>query len=199
MNPINRFCAFFAASWFGDDLLSVHTVLNNEYKISGVERNLLCILRAAEDKRFFSHPGFDLLAIIRAFFMAVIYRRNSGASTIDQQLVRSITGRRERTITRKMREIVLATAINERYDKNSIAIAYMNIAYFGWKMEGVGKALERLDKECLFPNEDIPYVLVSLLKYPLPRNPSFAVMARVRNRVVYIKRRLYSLGIELGR
>lgn len=126
-------------------------------------------LTIAEDKRFWNHPGFDVLAILRAG-VCTIQGNRQGGSTIDQQLVRTIIARRERTIERKVREICLAGAMNRIFSKKQIINAYIEQAYYGFNMHGYQAAITRLNglvsegekkyKECF---------LVACLKYPLPR------------------------------
>src|SRR5260221_147519 len=60
----------------------------------------------SEDRRFFRHHGFDLKSVAREVFRLLTFRRHGGASTIDMQLIRTITGYRKRTISRKLYEIL---------------------------------------------------------------------------------------------
>lgn len=75
-------------------------------------QHLYLAVLCAEDKSFLEHRGFSPKSIIRAFF-----KRHGGASTIDMQLVRTITNRREITIKRKFREIILSVAIEIKFTK----------------------------------------------------------------------------------
>ena len=100
-----------------------------------------------EDKEFYSHPGFDLMAIFRAFLQN--YQSGatvSGASTITQQLARNLLftpeERSNRSYERKMREAVLAAEITRRYTKDEILELYMNENYYGNLSYGVEAAAE---------------------------------------------------------
>ena len=102
-------------------------------KISPV---LIAATIATEDKDFYSHPGFDPAAIVRALWEN--YRTNGqggGASTITQQLARALLlspeERAERTYSRKAREIILAAEITRRYSKDEILELYLNEIYYG--------------------------------------------------------------------
>jgi 1A family penicillin-binding protein len=102
---------------------------------------------ATEDKDFYSHPGFDPLAIIRALWEN--YRtqgKGGGASTITQQLARRLLlspeERVQRTYTRKAREIILAAEITRRYTKDEIIELYLNENYYGNLAYGIEAAAE---------------------------------------------------------
>jgi len=102
---------------------------------------------ATEDKGFYSHPGFDLGAIGRAFFQN--YQSGgieSGASTITQQLARALLfspeERVEQTYSRKIREAILAAEITRRYSKDEILELYLNEIYFGNLAYGIEAASE---------------------------------------------------------
>ncbi|MBV6397590.1 MAG: Monofunctional biosynthetic peptidoglycan transglycosylase [Anaerolineales bacterium] len=102
---------------------------------------------ATEDKDFYSHPGFDAWAIVRALWEN--YRtggQGGGASTITQQLARALLlspeERAERTIQRKAREIILAAEITRRYSKDEILELYLNEIYYGNLAYGIEAASE---------------------------------------------------------
>ena len=102
---------------------------------------------ATEDKDFYSHPGFDMWAIIRALWEN--YRtdgQGGGASTITQQLARALLltpeERAQRTYSRKAREIILAAEITRRYSKDEILELYLNEIYYGNLAYGIEAASE---------------------------------------------------------
>ena len=102
---------------------------------------------ATEDKDFYSHPGFDIWAIGRAFLQN--YRSGetvSGASTITQQLARNLLftpeERAQRTYDRKIREAVLAAEITRVYSKDEILELYLNESYYGNLAYGVEAAAQ---------------------------------------------------------
>ncbi len=102
---------------------------------------------ATEDSQFYSHPGFDPLAIARAIWQN--YREGetvSGASTITQQIARNLLlspeERSQRTFMRKIREIILAAEITRRYSKDEILELYLNQNYYGNLAYGVEAAAE---------------------------------------------------------
>ena len=112
-----------------------------------ISPNVIAATIATEDKDFYSHPGFDPWAIIRALWEN--YRtegRGGGASTITQQLARNLLltpeERVQRTYTRKAREIILAAEITRRYSKDEILELYLNENYYGNLAYGIEAAAE---------------------------------------------------------
>ena len=108
---------------------------------------LLAATIATEDQDFYTHPGFDPWALIRALW--VNYRtqgQGGGASTITQQLARALLlspeERAQRTYLRKAREIILATEITRRYSKDEILELYLNEIYYGNLAYGIEAAAE---------------------------------------------------------
>jgi penicillin-binding protein 1C len=95
---------------------------------------------AAEDQRFYSHPGADPLAALRALWQnATSLRRVSGASTITMQLARMLRPR-PRTLWGKYREAVDALSLEARHSKREILEMYLNLAPFGGNIRGAGAA-----------------------------------------------------------
>ncbi len=108
---------------------------------------LIAATLATEDKDFYTHPGFDPVAIARA--MVQNYTSGgitSGASTITQQLARSLLlgadERYQQTVERKTREIVLAAEMTRRYSKEEILELYLNEYYYGKLSYGVEAGAE---------------------------------------------------------
>ncbi|MCJ7737971.1 MAG: PBP1A family penicillin-binding protein [Anaerolineae bacterium] len=102
---------------------------------------------ATEDRDFYQHPGFDPVAMARAFYYNFSEQRIvSGASTIPQQLARNVLlspeERYQETVSRKIKEIVLATELSRTYSKNTILEVYLNEAYYGNLAYGIQAAAE---------------------------------------------------------
>jgi penicillin-binding protein 1C len=102
---------------------------------------------ATEDKGFYSHPGFDTFAIVRAFMQNYQSGETvSGASTITQQLSRALLftpeERSDQSYQRKIREAILAAEITRRYSKDEILELYLNEIYYGNLAYGVQAAAE---------------------------------------------------------
>ncbi len=103
------------------------------------DRVILAFL-AAEDRRFFRHGGIDFLATARALVGNLMRDgRRIGASTVTQQLCKSIVGR-DRTYKRKIREAICAVRIESELSKGDILVRYLNHVYLGQGAYGVGAA-----------------------------------------------------------
>ena len=87
---------------------------------------------AIEDDEFYSHPGVDIKAVARAF-LHNIFNRNSvqGGSTLTQQFIKNAVLTSERTLTRKIKEVILAIELERRYSKDEILGFYLNQVPYG--------------------------------------------------------------------
>ncbi|MDU4959689.1 MAG: PBP1A family penicillin-binding protein [Sporomusaceae bacterium] len=109
--------------------------------ISRINPYIYQAIIANEDTRFYQHFGVDPIGILRA--VVVNLRRGEvaeGGSTITQQLARNMFLNQEQTLTRKLREAVLALMIERRFSKQEILQAYLNQVYFGEGTYGVEAA-----------------------------------------------------------
>ena len=96
---------------------------------------------AAEDRNFYHHGAIDPLSTARAAWVDVTsHGLNQGGSTITQQLVKIQLLTPQKSVTRKVQEIVLAVALEQRYSKDQILEMYLNRVYFGHGAYGVGAA-----------------------------------------------------------
>ncbi len=98
---------------------------------------------AIEDSRFYEHPGIDLIGIARAGFVwAVSGQMRQGASTITQQVARNFFLSREKTLSRKIKEVFLAWRIERELTKGEILELYLNKIPLGYRSYGVGAAAQ---------------------------------------------------------
>jgi penicillin-binding protein 1C len=116
-------------------------------RLNEISPYLVAATLSAEDKDFYSHGGFDPLAIARAFWQNLTSGETvSGASTITQQLARALLftpeERGQRTYIRKVREAILSAEIERRYSKDEILELYLNEIYYGSLSYGVEAAAE---------------------------------------------------------
>ncbi len=96
----------------------------HEIFIEGV----ICI----EDRRFFEHPGIDVVGMIRAFFTNLLNKKIvEGASTLTQQLVRQVVLTKEKSYRRKLEEVVLAMLLECTLTKSQILEFYLNTCFYG--------------------------------------------------------------------
>jgi penicillin-binding protein 1A len=99
---------------------------------------------AIEDRRFYHHYGIDPIGLIRAAIADVLHRGvQQGGSTITQQLAKNLFLTPQRTLWRKMQEVVLALWIERKFSKNEILELYLNRVYFGSGAYGVEAAAQR--------------------------------------------------------
>src|SRR5438874_13576139 len=99
---------------------------------------------AIEDRRFYSHFGVDPIGLIRAAAANVLRRGVSqGGSTITQQLAKNLFLTQERTLWRKMQEVVLALWLERKFSKTEILELYLNRVYFGSGAYGVEAAAQK--------------------------------------------------------
>ncbi len=96
---------------------------------------------AVEDRRFRSHPGVDPIGVARSFKVRFDSGRwKQGGSTITQQLARNIFLTNSRTFGRKLKEAVLALALEAKFSKDQILELYLNRVYFGGGAYGIDAA-----------------------------------------------------------
>lgn len=96
---------------------------------------------AIEDERFYKHKGFDLKSTTYATFNYLIKGSSDrGASTITQQLVKNLTGEKDKSPVRKIKEIVLSLALEKKVTKDEILELYLNTIYLGHRCNGIGSA-----------------------------------------------------------
>lgn len=96
---------------------------------------------AVEDKKFYSHHGFDYKRIVKAAMKNVAtFSFREGASTISQQLIKNTHLTSEKTLTRKLKEFKLTRALERKYSKQEILELYLNSIYFGHSAFGIGEA-----------------------------------------------------------
>jgi penicillin-binding protein 1A len=144
------------------------------------------LLISGEDHRFFVHAGVDLIAVLRSMWRRTVLGRVEGASTIEMQVVRVISGRYERTLRRKVREIGLAVLVGQVVPKNALPSIYLRIGYFGWRMTGFAAACRRIRRR---PNSLSPFetaALVARLKYPQARTLSRRKGDRISRRARHL-------------
>lgn len=96
---------------------------------------------AVEDRRFYIHPGVDPIGITRSLYVRAIDGRwTQGGSTITQQLARNIYLNSNKEFGRKIREVILALAMETKFSKDQILELYLNKVYFGGGAYGVDAA-----------------------------------------------------------
>ena len=150
---------------------------------------------AAEDRRFWEHPGFDIFGIARAAFSNFTGGGSmQGASTITQQLTRMILLSNERTVERKIKELILSVRVDRRLSKREILERYLNGVYLGHGAYGVQAAAE------VYFGKDVDHltvgegaVLAGLVQRPTDYSPHHNMRA-ARHRQAYVLERMRQDG-----
>lgn len=142
---------------------------------------------AAEDSRFFSHPGVDPIGIARAAInLFATGSRGQGGSTITQQLARDYFLSRERLFSRKLREAFLAWKIEKEFSKQEIMALFLNKMFFGQRAYGVAAAAQvYFGKPLADVSISEAAILAGVLPAPSNYNPvRSAANARMRRNYV---------------
>jgi penicillin-binding protein 1C len=96
---------------------------------------------AIEDKDFYRHGAISNAGILRSLFLLIVtHKVSGGGSTITQQLIKNVLLDSRQTATRKLKEIILAFSVEEKYTKDQILEMYLNEAPYGGSFYGVGSA-----------------------------------------------------------
>jgi penicillin-binding protein 1C len=161
--------------------------LASPVRLGELSPHVVPALLAAEDSRFFRHPGVDVLSIVRALGQALFERRLvSGASTLTQQLARS-TFPRPRTLRGKWQEMALALRIERSLTKAQILEKYLSRVEFGPNVRGIDAASRYyFDKPPVALDLSEAAALVSLPRGPTLYDPRRGIdrVLRRRNRVL---------------
>ena len=128
----------------GVPLYSVYENVNRTYvKLDKIPKYLEQATIATEDKDFYKNKGFSITGYIRGLILSPILRRRvAGGSTITQQLVKNVLLSSERTLPRKIKELVLSIQVDKRYSKDEILEMYLNDVPYGGTAIGVEAASE---------------------------------------------------------
>lgn len=128
---------------------------------------------STEDRRFYSHRGFDVMGIGRAAVGLVTQRRIvGGGSTLTQQLAKNAYLSADQTASRKLRELFLAIEIEKAYSKDDILEMYLNNSYFGQGVWGVQDASKKyFNKNASELNVSEAAMMAAILKAPSNYNP----------------------------
>lgn len=147
---------------------------------------------ATEDKSFYNNIGIDFFGILRAFIKNIISGGISeGGSTISQQLVKNLFLTPERSLNRKIKEVILAIKLNRYYSKDKILELYLNQIYLGQGSYGVEAASQTyFGKHIWEVNLCEAAVLAGLPKAPSKYNPYANIELAEKRKIVVLTRML---------
>ena len=150
---------------------------------------------AAEDDRFFQHPGVDWQGIARAVMVAATTMEASqGGSTLTQQLVRTTLITKEKQLRRKLREVFLALSLENELSKEEIFTLFVNTQFLGQRSYGFAAAAETYYGKSLAEVDAAEAALLAgILQAPSRLNP-VANVEQATERRTYVLRRMRELG-----
>jgi len=158
------------ATWISRDLPNPNQLLNREiaqstkiydrtgehvlYEISGDEKRTLVELKdipdwvkkatiAIEDKNFYNHGAFSVWSMFRTAITNVIFNRSAGGSTLTQQFIKNAVLTPEKTIPRKIKELVLSYRLEQKFSKDEILQMYLNEIPYGSNAYGIEAASQK--------------------------------------------------------
>ncbi len=151
---------------------------------------------AIEDKNFYNNPGISITGILRSIFVDVTSgSKSQGGSTITQQFVRNSILTREKSFIRKVKEIVLAVEIDERYSKEDILALYLNEIPYGQNAYGIEAASETyFGKQAKDLNLAETAYLAALPQAPSYYNPNGVNRAKLDDRKNVVLEQMYQQG-----
>lgn len=168
-----------------DEVIKTFTAFTfTKVELPSIPENLTHAVIATEDKNFYKHHGYDPSGLIRSTFANILAGRVvQGASTITQQLARILFLSNEKTMTRKLKELVVAVRIEKTIPKDKILEMYLNNVYLGSGAYGVEGAAQ------IYFNKHLQNLTLSecALIAGLPQAPS--VYSPFHDKDLAIKRR----------
>ena len=166
--------------------------------LAEISPNLLKAIVAIEDQRFYDHGGFDVFRIISAGLADLRHARAAqGASTITQQLARQSFLSTDKTIRRKLQELILAERIERRYTKPEILELYVNKVYFGDGLYGAEAASRGFfGKHAVDLSIPEAALLAGLVKSPSTYAPTISLERATARRNVVLQAMLDTRAID---
>jgi penicillin-binding protein 1A len=162
-------------------------------KIAEVPNVMKEAILAAEDERFYSHGGVDYLSVLRAAWSNLTSGTQQGAGTITMQVARNFFLTREKTLTRKLREVLLAWKIEGSLSKDAILELYVNQIFLGQRAYGFAAASQiYFGKKLSDVTVAEAAMLAGLPKAPSSFNP-VTNPKRAKTRQHYVLRRMHDL------
>lgn len=160
-----------------------------------IPKNLVNAFLAAEDDQFFQHKGINPQAIFRAFLANLRAGRSvQGGSTITQQVAKTLMLSSEKTMTRKVRDILLALEMEKHLKKEEILYLYLNQIYFGQSAYGVEQAAQTYYRKTV-SQLTLPEmaILAGLPQAPSGYSPVRNPL-RAKERQIYVLHRMADVG-----
>lgn len=179
----------------GSVLLEIGKETRDVVEFKDIPPRIVGAFLAAEDDNFYNHKGVDYFGIARAFMVNLKEGRLvQGGSTITQQVAKSLLLSKERTISRKVKDLLLAQKIEEKFSKEDILYLYLNQVYLGGGYYGVKAAMKgyfdkELEEATVAESALVAGLLVAPGRYSPYVSPIYA-----KRRQLYVLKRMYETG-----
>ncbi|MFP5457513.1 MAG: penicillin-binding protein 1A [Bacteriovoracia bacterium] len=179
----------------GSPLLEIGKETRDVVAFKEIPERVVNAFLAAEDDNFWNHKGVDYLGIARAFMVNLKEGRLvQGGSTITQQVAKTLLLSKERTLSRKVKDLLLAQKMEEKFSKEDILFLYLNQVYLGGGYYGVKAAVsgyfdKELKEATVAESALVAGLLVAPGRYSPYVNPVYA-----KRRQLYVLRRMFDTG-----
>ena len=140
-NPEINYSKFYDKN--GNLIKSLGDTKNSYIKYEDIPKTLIDALVSIEDLSFFEHDGFDVKRISSSLLNNLMGKNIEGASTITQQLSKNLFLTSEKTMTRKIDELLLSIKLENKYSKEEILEFYFNMVYFDPVVPGIVNACKK--------------------------------------------------------
>ena len=173
LEPPTRRASITLTDAAGREISTYGDIYGEPLRLADVPPQLVQAIVATEDRRFFEHSGFDPVALVRAMVANLRAGRvRQGGSTLTQQLAKNIFLKPDRTLRRKVQELLLAFWLEANFSKEQIFTLYINRVYLGSGTYGVDAAARRyFGKSARRVTLHEAAVLAGLLKAPSRYSP----------------------------
>lgn len=177
----------------------IYEIFNNQKRtlvtLSDIPDNVKNATIAIEDKDFYKHGAFSIWAILRSAFTDIVFHRSAGGSTLTQQFVKNAILTNEKTVIRKIKEVVLAYRLEQKFSKDQILQMYLNEIPYGSTAYGVEAASQLyFGKDVKDVNLAEAAVLAALPQAPTLYSPYGSHKDLLMGRQQYILELMYKQG-----
>lgn len=179
----------------GEVLLDIGKETRDVVPYENIPPRVVAAFLSAEDDNFFNHEGIDYYGILRAFIVNLKEGRLvQGGSTITQQVAKSFLLTKDRTISRKIKDLLLARKIEQKFTKEEILYLYLNQVYLGGGYYGVKAAFKGyFDKELEEATPAEAALVAGLLVAPGRYSP-YVSPVYAKRRQNYVLKRMFETG-----
>ena len=173
----------------GEPAFTIYREQRIEVPLSRISRNLVRAVLAVEDQRFYEHGGVDVVRVVGAAINNLRQGRAAqGGSTLTQQLARQSFLTPDKTLRRKLKEVVVAARLEQQFSKDDILRLYLNKVYFGDGLYGVEAAsLGYFGKHASDVSVAEAALLAGLVKSPSAYAPTVSVERALARRNVVLE------------